>query len=144
MYLLDINNEDSKLSIRGISGSITSTGSTKIQENNNAICENGKLKVYVEESQNGKIEWKSGEKIIIWIYTVGDLCGNGKLIEFFAKYRGKLRNDRKSIQKYLFGEKWSLSKNLKHKNNDDKSSEQKPENTLDQKATKLESIEQKI
>lgn len=125
--ILEINNEDSKLSIRGISCSIINTGSTKTQENNNTIYKNGKLKVYVEESQNGKIEWESGNKIIILIYTVGDLCGNGELIKFFAEYRGKLRDGRKSIQKYLFGKG------------------QEPGRTLDQqKAKKLESIKQKI
>ena len=146
--ILEINNKDNKLSVSGISGSIINTSSAKTQENNNTIYENGKLKVYVEESQNGKIEWKSGNKIIILIYTVGDLCGNGELIKFFAEYRSKLRAGRKSIQKYLFGEKWSLSKSikqyLKNKNNADKSPGQEPERTLDQKAKKLESIEQKI
>ena len=146
--ILEINNKYSKLSMRGILARISSTGSTKTQENNNTIYENGKLKVYVEESQNGKIEWKSGNKIIILIYTVGDLCGNGELIKFFAEYRSKLWDGRKSIQKYLFGEKWSLSKSikkyLKHKNNADKSPGQEPGRTLDQKAKRLESIEQKI
>ena len=64
----------------------------------NTIYKNGNLTVYVEESQNGKIEWKSGNEINILIYTVGDLCGNGELIKFFAEYRGKLRTGRKSIK----------------------------------------------
>ena len=124
--ILEIDNKNSKLSIRGTLARITRTGSTKTQENNNTIYENGNLTVYVEKSQNGKIEWQSGEKIIIWIYTVGDLCGNGELIKFFAEYRGKLRDGRKSIKKYLFGKG------------------QEPGRTLDQKATKLKSIEEKI